>query len=297
MAVVVTGAAGFVGDTVVTQLLLGGERVVAIDRLPTARRARVRNIRADLNDRDPQVLAALHTADAVIHLAGCPGVRDRRPDIEHRRRRDNVDATRAVLADTPAAVPLVVVSSSSVYGGARFGRASREDDPLQPTGGYAESKVSAENVCAGRLDAGAPMVIARPFTAVGEGQRPDMALSRWVEAARAGRPLRVLGGVNRTRDFTDVRDVARALTAMLGASGIVNVGTGRPRTLGEAIEAVASVLGVDPVIDVVAAGATEVTDTWADPSRLHELTGLRLHTDLRDAVARIAGGPRLEYVA
>ncbi|MET0641288.1 MAG: NAD(P)-dependent oxidoreductase, partial [Jiangellaceae bacterium] len=144
----VTGAAGFVGDAVVTQLLRSGERVVGVDRLPVARRNWVRRIQADLNDRDPEVLAALRRADAVIHLAGCPGVRDRRPDIAHRRRRDNVDATRAVLADTPAVVPLVVVSSSSVYGGARFGRASREDDPLQPMGGYAKSKVSAERVCA-----------------------------------------------------------------------------------------------------------------------------------------------------
>ena len=297
MAVVVTGAAGFIGDAVVAQLLREGERVVAIDRLPVGRRARVRSIRADLNDRDPHVLAALRAADAVIHLAGCPGVRDRRPDIEHRRRRDNVDATRVVLADAPAAVPLVAVSSSSVYGGARFSRASREDDPVQPKGGYAESKVSAEHVCAHRLDTGGPMVVARPFTAVGEGQRADMALSRWVEAARAGRPLRVLGGVNRTRDFTDVRDVARALTALLGTSGIVNVGTGRPHTLGQAIDAVAAAVGVDPVIDIVPATAEEVSDTWADPSRLCELTGLRLHTDLRDAVARIAGGPRLEHVA
>ena len=39
MAVVVTGAAGFVGDAVVTQLLRAGERVVAVDRLPVARRA------------------------------------------------------------------------------------------------------------------------------------------------------------------------------------------------------------------------------------------------------------------
>ena len=229
-------------------------------------------------------------ADAVIHLAGCPGVRDRRPDIAHRRRRDNVDATRAVLADTPAVVPLVVVSSSSVYGGARFGRASRGDDPLQPMGGYAESKVSAERVCATRLDTGGPTVVARPFTAVGEGQRLDMALSRWVEAARAGRPLRVLGSVHRTRDFTDVREVARAITALLGRPGsLTSVPAGR--ALAQAIEAVAVAVGVDPVVDVVPAATDEVSDTWADPSRLQELTGLQLCTDLRDVAARIVGRP------
>jgi nucleoside-diphosphate-sugar epimerase len=294
MAVVVTGAGGFVGTAVVAQLVRDGKRVTGIDRVPMVRRAGVRAIHADLCDREPEVRAVLWTADAVIHLAGCPGVRDHRPGITRRRRRDNVDATRAVLTGTPEPVPLVVVSSSSVYGGARFGRASREDDPLHPIGGYAESKVRAEQVCAGRLDAGLPIVIARPFTAVGEGQRADMALSRWVAAAREGRPLRVLGGVDRTRDFTDVREVARALTALVGASGIVNVGTGRPSSLGVAIEAVASAVGVDPVVEVVPAAAEEVSDTWADPTVLAQMTGLRMRTNLRQAVARIVGARSLQ---
>jgi nucleoside-diphosphate-sugar epimerase len=297
MAVVVTGANGFVGTAVLAQLLGGGERVIAVDRVPAPRRPGVRAVCAELTNDDPEVLAALRAADAVIHLAGCPGVRDHRPDVAARRQRDNVDATRSVLAGTPEHVPLVVVSSSSVYGGARFGRASREDDPVRPVGGYAESKVRAEWVCARRLDAGAPIVVARPFTAVGEGQRPDMALSRWISAARAARPLRVLGGVERTRDFTDVREAARALTALVGAHGIVNVGTGRPRTLSEAIEAVASAVGVDPVVEVVPAAAEEVPDTWADATRLTELTGLRLQTDLRDAVGRAVGQRNLEQVA
>ncbi len=137
-------------------------------------------------------------------------------------------------------------------------------------------------------------MIARPFTAVGEGQRADMALSRWVAAAREGRPLRVLGGVDRTRDFTDVREVARALTALVGASGIVNVGTGRPSSLGAAIEAVASAVGVDPVVEVVPAAADEVSDTWADPTVLAQMTGLRMRTNLRQVVARIVGARSLQ---
>jgi nucleoside-diphosphate-sugar epimerase len=297
VAVVVTGAGGFVGAAVVVQLLSEGQRVIGIDRLSVPRRADLRTVQADLCDRDPDVLAALGKADAVIHLAGCPGVRDHRPDVARRRQRDNVDATRAVVAGTPERVPLVVVSSSSVYGGARLGRASREDDPVHPLGGYAESKVRAERVCDRRLTAGGPLVIARPFTAVGEGQRPDMALARWLSAARAGRPLRVLGGVDRTRDFTEVREVAHALTALVGASGIVNVGTGQPRTLGDAIAAVATAVGIDPVVEVIPAGTEEVPDTWADPTRLEALTGLRLRTDLCDAVARIAAQPSVEQVA
>jgi len=296
VAVVVTGAAGFVGGAVVRYLRSSGERVAAIDRRPVSRRPRIVPLQADLCEEDPDVLATLRAADAVIHLAGCPGVRDRLPDVESRRQRDNVDAVSAVLAATPAQVPVVVASSSSVYGGARFRRASREDDPCQPLGGYAASKVRAEMVCRDRLDAGAPVVIARPFTVVGEGQRPDMALSRWVDAVLHGRPLRILGGLDRTRDFTDVREVARALTALLGSAGVVNVGSGRPRTLRDAVATVGAVLGVEPLVTVEPAAPEEVPDTWADTRRLAALTGRVPQTDLVDAVSRIAIAPSLEAV-
>jgi nucleoside-diphosphate-sugar epimerase len=140
------------------------------------------------------------------------------------------------------------------------------------------------------------LVVARPFTVIGEGQRPDMALSRWIAAARQGRPLRVLGSLDRTRDFTDVRDVARALAALRGASGVVNIGAGSPHRLGDAVDAVGTVLGAEPVVEVVPAAPEEVPDTWADPSRLAELTGIVPVTDLVDAVARIADAAELEAV-
>jgi nucleoside-diphosphate-sugar epimerase len=293
--VVVTGAAGFVGSAVVSHLLEHDEPVLAIDRRPVVRPG-VAAVRADLCDGDPAVQAALRAAESVIHLAGCPGVRDRAPDVERRRRCDNVEAIRALLAATPTDVPVVVASSSSVYGGARYGRASRESDPCHPVGGYAASKVWAERLCAARVDAGAPLVVARPFTVIGEGQRPDMALSRWIAAARQGRPLRVLGSLDRTRDFTDVRDVARALAALRGASGVVNIGAGSPHRLRDAVDAVGTVLGAEPVVEVVPAAPEEVPDTWADPSRLAELTGIVPVTDLVDAVARIADAAELEAV-
>lgn len=287
MPVVVTGAAGFLGSAVVAELVRRGDRVVAIDRRPAGRTG-VGALRADLCDGDAEVRAVLRDADAVIHLAGCPGVRDQCPDVALRRHRDNVLATRAVLAGTPYPVPVVVASSSSVYGDVRPGRASRETDPVCPRGGYAESKRRMERLCLPRLACGAPVVVARPFTAVGEGQRPDMALARWIGAACAGRPLQVFGGLDRTRDFTDVRDVARALIALVGCTGIVNVGTGTPRTLGALIAAVGQVLGEQPEVVVLPAPVVDVSHTWADPTRLTQFTGLRPATDLPAVVARAA---------
>ena len=199
-------------------------------------------------------------------------------------------ATARVLAAVPLGVPLVVVTSSSVYGGAAGGRASREDDPVAPRGGYADSKARAEALCRARLGAGGRVAIARPFTVVGEGQRPDMALHRWVCDLSAGRPATVLGSPWHTRDFTDVRDAARALVTLAdrGATGVVNVGTGQARTLHEAVDAVAAALGVAPRLRVLAAHPDEVTDTRADPERLRALTGLSPRTDLVAVAGRVA---------
>jgi nucleoside-diphosphate-sugar epimerase len=234
-----------------------------------------------------------------VHLAGCSGVRDRAPDVEARRRRDNVEATGVVADLVRPDVPLLVASSSSVYGGARFGRASRETDPLHPRGGYARSKTEAEQVCARRVAGGGHVLVVRPFTVVGEGQRADMALSRWAAAAVAGDPLRVFGSLERTRDFTCVREVCRGLTALLesGASGVVNLGSGSPRTLREVVRALGSALALDIDVRVEPAPNYEVADTWADPTRFETLTGFRPRTDLVDVVRRYLASPRGEPLA
>jgi len=285
MSVVVTGAAGFLGRALVASLAADGIPVVAVDRRPPPDGPGVIALRADLLDRDPAVTEALRRADAVFHLAGRPGVRDTGAAADAARTRDNVHATAAVLATVPPGPPLVVTSSSSVYGGAA-GRPSRESDPLRPLGGYARSKVAVERLCAGR-----PVAVLRPFTVAGEGQRPDMALARWIAAVRAGEPIRILGSTRRTRDVTDVRDVVRAarLAAERGVVGTLNVGSGRPRTLAELAGAVCRVLGAPAELVVGPAAAVEPAATWADTTRLRRSLGFVPVTDLDDVVARQAG--------
>jgi nucleoside-diphosphate-sugar epimerase len=288
VSVVVTGSAGFLGAVLVRRLLAAGHRVVAIDRVAHPEADGLTVLTGDLLGGDPLVEVALREAEAVFHLAGCSGVRDTTPGIDRRRERDNVRATRFVAAAVPTDVPLLVTSSSSVYGGARFGRASRESDPMHPRGGYARSKVGTEQACAVRAHAGGHVLVVRPFTVVGEGQRPDMALSRWAAAATAGRPLRVFGSLERTRDFTCVREVARGLTALVdgGGTGVVNLGSGTPRTLREIVRALGAALAVDIEVEVEPAAHIEVEATWADTGRFESLAGFRPHTDLTDVVHR-----------
>jgi nucleoside-diphosphate-sugar epimerase len=284
MSVVVTGAAGFLGRALVASLVTDGIPVVAVDRRPPPDGPGTTPLRADLLDDDPSVTEALHTADAVFHVAGRPGVRDTGPAADAARVRDNVHATAAVLAAVPPGRPLVVTSSSSVYGGAA-GRPSRETDPLHPLGAYAGSKAAVELLCAGR-----PVAVLRPFTVAGEGQRPDMALARWIAAVRAGEPIQVIGSPGRTRDVTDVRDVVRAarLAAERGAVGPLNVGTGRPRTLAELAAAVCRVLDAPAELVVRPATVVEPAATWADTTRLGAALGFVPSTDLDDVITRQA---------
>lgn len=285
MTVVVTGAAGFLGRALVAALAADGVDVVGIDRRSAP--APVPGLRADLLAGDQAVAAALREADAVFHLAGRPGVRERGPAAEAARARDNIAATAAVLRHVPPATPLVVTSSSSVYGGAA-GRPSREGDRLRPLGGYARSKAAAEALCAARLAAGGSVAVLRPFTVAGEGQRPDMALARWIAAVRAGRPLRVIGSAARTRDVTDVRDVVRALrlAAEREVTGPLNVGTGRPHTLADLAAAVCGALGAPAELVVEPAAAVEPAATWADTTLLRRRLGFVPQTHLDQLVAR-----------
>lgn len=293
MPVVVTGAAGFIGRWVVARLRAGGHDVVGIDRRPWVPMPGETSLVADLVDAPAPVLHALRRADGVIHLAGRPGVRDAAPDAARLRHRDNVIAGEIVCRATPDASPLIVASSSSVYGGSRRGaddqpHASAEDDPLRPRGGYARSKVALEAACARRFDAGGHVAVLRPFTVAGEGQRPDMAFSRWIAAASDGRPLVLLGDPDRRRDVTDVRDVAEGFVRALERRtlGAVNLGTGRSHRLRDLATTVAVTMGVELTTTTHPAAADEVVATRADTTRCSEELGFVPRTDLAELVAR-----------
>lgn len=298
IVVVVTGAAGFIGRALVRSLLAADVGVIGIDRRPQRPLAGLTALTADLLDGDERVNEVLDSADAVFHLAGSTGVRDSRTDIARHRHRDNPLAAAAVLAVTPPRTPLVVTSSSSVYGGSRSGRPCHEEDPLQPRGGYARSKVLVERLCQQRLYSGGSVAVARPFTVAGPEQRPDMALARWLTAAQRELPLRILGSPHRTRDITDVDEVVRALIALAEREfrGTVNIGTGTGHTLGAMVDAVARALGVDVVTEVESAPLEEVPSTLADTIRLHCTVGFTPVTNLSRLVARqaAAADPPLE---
>jgi nucleoside-diphosphate-sugar epimerase len=297
--IAVTGASGFIGSALVTHLAAAGVAVVGVDRRPARCQVPgVRRVAADLADPpDGDVRGVLAGADVIVHLAGRPGVRDRSPAVELARHRDNVLTTEHVLA--AATGPVLVTSSSSVYGGAIGGRPCHEDDARRPLGGYARCKARAEDVCATHRSAGATVCVVRPFTVVGPGQRPDMALDRWLSSAVAGRPVGVFGSLERSRDLTDVGAVVRALTQLveLAAAGrelpaTLNLGTGTARTLGELVAALRRAVPGPVDVVVTPRHGDDPDHTLADTTRCAATLGWVPTTDLDDVVAAQLGSLR-----
>ena len=215
--VVVTGGLGFVGSRLCAALLDRGANVRIVDDLsghyaegtgPTAAATlAARGAEVTIARADP---THLNGRDAVIHLAGLPGVRTRRPPSALHEA--NVVLTERLARGASAGgVRLVLVSSSSVYGEATE-LPTPEHAPLAPLNPYAASKVAAEGVV---QEHGMDAVIVRPFSVYGPGQRPEMAFARWIDCLRTQRPLPWHASPGTARDFTYVDDAVAGILAAL----------------------------------------------------------------------------------
>jgi len=255
MRALVTGAAGFVGSTLVEHLVAAGWDVTAVDsvtpyydvdqkrdNLAAIRRSSAVEVRDD-DLRSADLTPLLTPVDVVFHQAGQPGVRASWADfdsyVEH-----NVLATRRLLEAARSAElsRFVFASSSSVYG--NIGAyPTREDMLPRPQSPYGVTKLAAEHLCgvyARNWDV--PTVSLRYFTVYGPRQRPDMAMHRLVEAALTGEPFPIFGDGGQIRDFTYVDDVVAgnmaAATADVEPGMVVNIAGGGSTTLSDVIKTV-----------------------------------------------------------
>jgi nucleoside-diphosphate-sugar epimerase len=301
---VVTGAAGFVGASLVARLLADGHEVIGVDD-GSARglgaldgqlgHPRLALHRLDLRRDD--LAPALAGADALLHLAGRPGVRSADPPSAFWAA--NVAPTRRLLRAAARAKVgrLLLASSSSVYGAAPG--AVTEDAPLHPRSAYGGSKVAAEAACRA---APVETVIVRYFTVYGPGQRPDMAFARFIAAGLEGGAAPLLGDGRQARDFTYVDDAVEGTVRALlhGRAGATyNLAGGRPARLDEAIALLARRLGRPVPLVRAPASAADPPRTEADLRRSHAELGYTPAVGLAEglarqvAAARAAAAPRL----
>ena len=303
--VVVTGAAGFIGSTVVDRLLALGADVIGIDDLDPwyGRDRKSANLAAasessafTLLEADAAEVIAdvLEPDDTVLHLAGRPGVQDSWGSgfVDYSRR--NIELTQCVYeAALGAGVQRVVyASSSSIYGGS----SAADDRGAAPISPYGVSKLAGEHLAVVYAERGLDIVSLRYFTVYGPRQRPDMAMHRMFEATGDNGSVFVRrGDGEQRREFTFVGDVAEAtiLSAVVpDASGqTLDIGGGESASLLDAIAIVERLAG--PIrMETVPAPAGDPRATAADLGPTTAALGWRPTTSLVDGLTAQAAWRR-----
>lgn len=298
MRALVTGAAGFIGSTLVDTLLARGDHVVGLDcftpyydraakeaNLALARDSkRFEFVEADLRTAD--VDALLDGAEVVFHQAAQAGVRLSWSEGFADYSSHNILATQRLLEAAKRTRPRVVyASSSSVYGNAASYPTNEGDIP-RPHSPYGVTKLAGEHLCNLYADNwGVATMSLRYFTVYGPRQRPDMAIHRLLRAALHGETFPLYGDGSAIRDFTYVGDVVAANVLAADADcppgTVANVAGGGSIVMRDLLALAADVVGTAPQIDWQAEQPGDVARTGGTIDRAAELLGWKPETDLR----------------
>lgn len=307
----VTGAAGFIGSTLVDRLLERGVRVTGVDAFtdyydPALKRRNLaaalahsgfRLLELDLGAAD---LSALPEVQVVFHQAAQPGVRASWGREFAAYTHHNVLATQRLLERYREA-PLerfVYASSSSVYGDAeRF--PTGEDLLPRPFSPYGVTKLAGEHLTLlYARNFGMKVTALRYFTVYGPRQRPDMAFHRFCRALLRGEPVTVYGDGTQSRDFTYISDAAEANLRAWERSapqGVYNVGGGSQVEVREAIAILERALGVKAALRFEPRPPGDPLRTRADATRLRAELGFVPATGIEQGLAAQAEWARGLY--
>ena len=312
--ILVTGGAGFIGSHLVERLLAEGRPVVVIDDLSTGSlenlgsvqgQPRLRVIESKVS-ACPELESLVARSESVYHLAAAVGV-ELVVNAPVRTLQTNLHETEAILTAASAPrTPVLLTSSSEVYGKSSQAAFSEEDDlligpPHVLRWSYACSKLLDEFLAlAFAKEKGLPVVIARVFNTVGPRQtgRYGMVLPRFIAAARAGQPLRVFGDGRQTRCFCHVRDTVEALVRLQNCPAargqVFNVGSTEEICIGELAKLVIAVLRSPSSIEFVPYSQAYLPGFEDLPRRrpviekLEAATGFRPTTALRAIIEETA---------
>jgi GDP-4-dehydro-6-deoxy-D-mannose reductase len=317
MRILITGASGFAGLYLVESLLHSTDwNIIGVSRTPAALMDPRLSWRAvDLLDKAAlSACIAAERPDKIVHLAAQSNVPVAWNDpwaTYEVNIRGQLHLFQSVI-DAGLTPRIVVASSQEVYGAPQPDALPlREDSELRPNNPYAVSKVAQDVMAAQyRISHQLPVVVARAFNHIGPRQStrfvlPDFARRMAeIELGRA-EPEMKLGNMAAARDFTDVRDVARAYIALLDdavAPGVYNLCSGVARSIQSIFDQMLSITGlsVKQVTDPARFRKFDTPVSYGDNTRLRNATGwqpeIPFETTLRDVIdaaranARSTGG-------
>lgn len=321
MAILVTGAAGFIGFHTARALLARGEQVVGIDNLndyydPALKQARLdelareHGVAFDFRRCDFADAGALAQAldgvefDRIVHLGAQVGVRYSLENPAAYAQSNLVGHLNLLeFARTRRPGHLVYASSSSVYGANTRLPFRVEDRTDRPVSLYAATKRADELMSESyaslyRL----PMTGLRFFTVYGPWGRPDMAMWLFTKAILAGEPISLFNRGEMRRDFTYIDDIVAGVIACLdspplddgkekaGGSlaphALYNIGNNRSEELLTLVRLLEESLGRKAVTRLEPMQPGDVPDTYADISAIRRDHGFEPRVALTEGVPR-----------
>lgn len=318
MAILVTGAAGFIGYSVSERLLSRGDTVIGVDNLNdyyavSLKEDRIANLHARHGDRfrfvradftDLTALTALPDMESIVHLGAQAGVRYSLENPHAYVQSNLVGHVNLLeLARARQVRQLVYASSSSVYGGNMKLPFSVEDRVDHPLSLYAATKKADELMSETyshlyRL----PQTGLRFFTVYGPWGRPDMAMWIFTKAILAGEPIAIFNHGKMRRDFTYIDDIVSGIVACLDnppaddglakAGGstaphrLFNIGNHRSEELMRMVGLIEQACGRKAEIDLQPLQPGDVPDTFADISAIQEELGFQPSTTIDQGIPR-----------
>jgi len=332
-AILITGAAGFIGFHMADRLLKAGIAVHGVDSLnhyydPALKTARLVRLgkhahfsfeRVDVSD-GPAVLRVFDAVRPrfVIHLAAQAGVRH---SIDDPRAYTvaNIEGFLSVL-EACRQFPvdhLIYASSSSVYGANATVPFSEHAPADHPVSLYAATKRANELMAHAYAHLyGIRATGLRFFTVYGPFGRPDMAYFKFTKAIFDGRPIDVYNEGRLSRDFTYVDDVTEAIQRLLdhppqydpsnqaeppdparGAAPhrLFNIGNHTPVALGDFIAVIENAVGRVAEKRFLPMQPGDVPATYAAVDDLAAAVGFTPKTTLEQGIAQFVGWYRSFY--
>lgn len=313
MKILVTGAAGFIGHTLVLSLLSDGHEVVGLDNVndyydPNLKEARIKRFsnsvefyRIDLLDFEAMdKVFASHKFDVVCHLAAQAGVRY---SLEHPEVyvASNYVGTFNIfeLAKKHQVKQVLFASTSSVYGTSTRMPFKEDDFSGVPMTIYSASKRAGEILGSTYNDLyGLNMTCFRFFTVYGPWGRPDMALFKFTKNMLAGEEIDVYNNGDMKRDFTYVDDIVDGFKKGLDKNfgfEIINLGHGKPVNLLDFIRILEKELEIEAKINFMPMQTGDVPETFADISKARELLGFEAKIPVEQGVKNFIDWYKVYY--
>lgn len=307
-AVLVTGAAGFIGSHVAEAFLKRGDLVVGLDNLnsyydPQRKRDNLAEVECSAPEsfdfvkgdiRNQNLLTRLfedYDFDAVVHLAAMAGVR---ASIENPCLYYDVNLT-GTLSLLSAAKDLgidsfVFASTSSVYGNTKqipFVETDVCDRPLAP---YPASKRAAEMLgFAYHHLYGQNFTALRFFTVYGPRGRPDMMAYKVLDNIFFGAAVPLYNNGDMHRDWTYVDDIVAGIVAAVDRPlgyEIINLGRGEPVLLADFVHLIEELSGHQADLTSMPMPEADIPYTYADITKAQRLLDYKPRVSVEEGVTR-----------